>query len=126
MAALLTSLGEVATKVLTFVASVCSTITSEPLLLLTVGFLFIGGVIGIFGRLLSRGQDMILKGGLLTETPSAMSALLTQLGTVATAVLDTVADVAGVIVAQPLLLLTVGFLFIGGVIGIFGRLLSRS
>ena len=44
-----------ATKVLTFVASVCSTITSEPLLLLTVGFLFIGGVIGIFGRLLSRG-----------------------------------------------------------------------
>lgn len=69
---------------------------------------------------------MILKGGLLTETPSAMSALLTQLGTVATAVLDTVADVAGVIVAQPLLLLTVGFLFIGGVIGIFGRLLSRS
>lgn len=67
-----------------------------------------------------------MKGGLLTETPSAMSALLTQLGTVATAVLDTVADVAGVIVAQPLLLLTVGFLFIGGVIGIFGRLLSRS
>ena len=55
MAALLTSLGEVATKVFTFVASVCSTITSEPLLLLTVGFLFIGGVIGIFGRLLSRG-----------------------------------------------------------------------
>lgn len=67
-----------------------------------------------------------MKGGLLTETPSAMSALLTQLGTVATAVLNTVADVAGVIVAQPLLLLTVGFLFIGGVIGIFGRLLSRS
>ena len=33
MAALLTSLGEVATKVLTSVASVCSTITSEPLLL---------------------------------------------------------------------------------------------
>ena len=67
-----------------------------------------------------------MKGGLLTESPSAMSALLTQLGTVATAVLDTVADVAGVIVAHPLLLLTVGFLFIGGVIGIFGRLLSRS
>ena len=55
MAGLLSSLGEGATKVLTFVASVCSTITSEPLLLLTVGFLFIGGVIGIFGRLLSRG-----------------------------------------------------------------------
>lgn len=62
----------------------------------------------------------------MTESTSAMSALLTQLGTVATEVLETVADVAGVIVAQPLLLLTVGFLFIGGVIGIFGRLLSRS
>ena len=45
MAALLTSLGEVATKVLTFVASVCSTITSEPLLLLTVGFLFMSMVV---------------------------------------------------------------------------------
>lgn len=66
-----------------------------------------------------------MKGGLLTET-SAMTSLLTDLGTVGTSVLDTVSDVAGVIVAQPLLLLTVGFLFIGGVIGIFGRLLSRS
>lgn len=61
----------------------------------------------------------------MTET-SAMASLLTDLGTVGTSVLDTVSDVAGVIVAQPLLLLTVGFLFIGGVIGIFGRLLSRS
>mgnify|MGYP006948548607 CR=1 FL=1 len=55
MTALLTSLGEVATKILSFVATVCTTITGQPLLLLTVGFLFIGGVIGIFGRLLSRG-----------------------------------------------------------------------
>ncbi|MBO3280005.1 hypothetical protein [Intestinimonas butyriciproducens] len=55
-----------------------------------------------------------------------MTSLLSDLGTVGTSVLDTVSDVAGVIVAQPLLLLTVGFLFIGGVIGIFGRLLSRS
>ena len=62
-----------------------------------------------------------MKGGLLTETPSAMTSLLSDLGTVGTSVLDTVSDVA-----QPLLLLTVGFLFIGGVIGIFGRLLSRS
>ena len=61
----------------------------------------------------------------MTET-SAMTSLLTDLGTVGTSVLDTVSDVAGVFVAQPLLLLTVGFLFIGGVIGIFGRLLSRS
>lgn len=54
MSALLTTLGEVATKVLEFVGDVASTIVGEPLLLLTVGFLFIGGVIGIFGRLLSR------------------------------------------------------------------------
>lgn len=61
----------------------------------------------------------------MTE-PTAMASLLSQLGTVATEVLDFVADVCTTIVGQPLLLLTVGFLFIGGVIGIFGRLLSRS
>lgn len=55
MATLLTDLGAVATDVLTFVGTVCGTIVEQPLLLLTVGFLFIGGVIGIFGRLLSRG-----------------------------------------------------------------------
>lgn len=55
MGSLLADLGTVATKVLTFVGTVCTTVTSQPLLLLTVGFLFIGGVIGIFGRLLSRG-----------------------------------------------------------------------
>lgn len=54
MATLLADLGTVATNVLTFVADVCEVIVAQPLLLLTVGFLFIGGVIGIFGRLLSR------------------------------------------------------------------------
>lgn len=55
-----------------------------------------------------------------------MESLLTQLGSVASAVITQVAAICGVIVAQPLLLLTVGFLFIGGAIGIFGRLLSRG
>ncbi len=55
MTGLLTSLTEVSTSVLSFVGNVCTTIVDQPLLLLTVGFLFIGGVIGIFGRLLSRG-----------------------------------------------------------------------
>lgn len=55
MADLLSQLGLVATEVLEYVVTVCTTITSQPLLLMTVGFLFIGGVIGIFGRLLSRG-----------------------------------------------------------------------
>lgn len=55
MSSLLTDLTTVATQVLTYVGNVCTTIVGQPLLLLTVGFLFIGGVIGIFGRLLSRG-----------------------------------------------------------------------
>ena len=55
MSELLTELGTVGTEVLSTVGDVCTTIVDEPLLLLTVGFLFVGGVIGIFGRLLSRG-----------------------------------------------------------------------
>lgn len=55
MAELLADLVLVSTEVLEYVGTVCTTIVAQPLLLLTVGFLFIGGVIGIFGRLLSRG-----------------------------------------------------------------------
>ena len=55
-----------------------------------------------------------------------MATLLTDLGTVGTSVLEYVADICAVIVAQPLLLLTVGFLFIGGCVGVFGRFLSRG
>lgn len=55
MATLLADLGEVAGDVFTTIGTVCSTIVDEPLLLLTVGFLFVGGCVGIFGRLLSRG-----------------------------------------------------------------------
>jgi hypothetical protein len=55
MSTLLSSLGEVATSVLGEIPDVCAVIVAQPLLLLTVGFLFIGGVVGIFGRLLSRG-----------------------------------------------------------------------
>ena len=55
MASLLTSLGEVGTSVLGVIPKICSTIVTEPLLLLTVGFLFIGGCVGIFGRFISRG-----------------------------------------------------------------------
>lgn len=55
MAALLGDLGTVGSNVITYVGKICETIVSHPLLLLTVGFLFVGGCIGIFGRLLSRG-----------------------------------------------------------------------
>ena len=59
-------------------------------------------------------------------SPTAMESLLTQLGSVATAVITQVGTICTTIVGQPLLLLTVGFLFIGGAVGIFGRLLSRG
>lgn len=55
-----------------------------------------------------------------------MQSLITNLGTVATAIWDQVATAASTISETPLLLFTVGFLFVGGCIGIFGRLLSRN
>lgn len=55
MAALLTTLGSVATSVLGIVAEVCTTVVEQPLLLMTTGILLLGGSIAIFGRLLSRG-----------------------------------------------------------------------
>lgn len=54
MSSLLTDLGTVVTQVMTWVGNIASTIVSTPLLLLTTGFLVLGGAIGIFGRLLSK------------------------------------------------------------------------
>lgn len=59
-------------------------------------------------------------------TTSTMSTLLTELGSVVTQVLSWVGDVASTIVGTPILLLTTGFLVLGGAVGIFGRLLSKS
>ena len=55
MQSLLDQLGLVATEVFEMVGTVCSTIVNNDLLLLTTGFLVVGGAIGIFGRLLSKG-----------------------------------------------------------------------
>lgn len=55
MANLIEQITPVMTEIFDTVATVCTTIVGQPLLLMTVGFLFAGGVIGIFGRLLSRG-----------------------------------------------------------------------
>lgn len=55
MSTLLTELGSVVTQVMTWVSTVASTIVSTPILLLTTGFLVLGGAVGIFGRLLSKG-----------------------------------------------------------------------
>lgn len=54
MAGLLADLATIVTQVMTWVSTIASTIVSTPLLLLTTGFLVLGGAIGIFGRLLSR------------------------------------------------------------------------
>lgn len=54
MAALLSDLATVVTQIMTWVSTVASTIVSTPLLLVTTGFLMLGGAIGIFGRLLSK------------------------------------------------------------------------
>ena len=62
----------------------------------------------------------------LTETPSAMSQLVTQFGSVASSIFTQVTKIADTIVSTPLLLFTTGFLFLGGCSGIFGRLLSRN
>lgn len=55
MGSLLASLGEVVNAILDYVGDICTTIVGNPVLLLTMGILLIGGAIGIFGRLLSRG-----------------------------------------------------------------------
>ena len=55
MGSLLAQLKLVVTAVLTYVGDICTTIAGQPVLLLTMGILLIGGSIGIFGRLLSRG-----------------------------------------------------------------------
>lgn len=61
----------------------------------------------------------------LTEV-SPTSSLLSDLGSVITGIVSQIGVVVNTIVDTPLLLLTVGFLFFGGCIGIFGRLLSRN
>ena len=62
----------------------------------------------------------------MTATTNTMQNLLDQLSPVATSVIGIVGDVCETIVAQPVLLLTMGILLLGGAIGIFGRLLSRG
>lgn len=59
-------------------------------------------------------------------TSSGMSDLLAQLALVVTQVMTWIGTVASTIVSTPILLLTTGFLVLGGAVGIFGRLLSKN
>lgn len=54
MQAFLTDIGLIVTQIFSWIPDVTNTITESPMLLFTVGYLAVGGVIGIFGRLLSR------------------------------------------------------------------------
>ena len=54
VASLIGDLGTFATSIWSQITTVATTITTTPILLFTVGFLFVGGALGIFGRLLSR------------------------------------------------------------------------
>lgn len=56
----------------------------------------------------------------------AMSAFLSDVTTIVTQIISWVTSVITLILGQPFLLFTVGFLALGGAIGILGRLLSRN
>lgn len=51
---LISNLSKVVTGALGWVTESVTTITSNPFILITAGFLVLGGAIGILGRLLSR------------------------------------------------------------------------
>ena len=57
---------------------------------------------------------------------NTMTILLDDLTLVMDHVLETVGQICTIIVGQPVLLLTMGIMLLGGAIGIFGRLLSRG
>lgn len=54
MASLWTDISTSAENVLTLVGQVATKVTQTPILLLTTGFLVVGGAVGIFGRMLSK------------------------------------------------------------------------
>lgn len=69
-------------------------------------------------------HPIFLRGG-FEQTTSTMETMIADFGKVATAIWDQTGTIADTILGNPLLLFTTGFLFVGGCIGIFGRLLSR-
>ena len=62
----------------------------------------------------------------LQPVVNTMETLIADFAKVGTAIFENVGTIADTIVSTPLLLFTTGFLFIGGCVGLFGRLLSRN
>lgn len=60
------------------------------------------------------------------EGATAMTEFLTSVAAIVTQILAWIPQVTGVIIDDPFLLFTVGFLAVGGAVGIIGRLLSRN
>lgn len=56
----------------------------------------------------------------------SMQELITSLTPMIDYIMEQVPEVANTIVASPLMLMTTGFLIVGGVVGIFGRFLSKG
>lgn len=57
---------------------------------------------------------------------TALSTLLTNIGSIVTQILSWVGNVCETIVSTPLLYLSLGFFVIGGVCGLIGRMLSKN
>lgn len=55
MSGFLSTMSEVATWIFGQITTIGQTIMDTPFLLITTGFLLVGGAIGIFGRLLRKG-----------------------------------------------------------------------
>ena len=58
-------------------------------------------------------------------TAVGLSDVLTSCGSVITAVMGYVGDVAQLVVSEPIFVLPLGFFVIGGAIGIFSRILHK-
>lgn len=60
------------------------------------------------------------------DATTPMTALITMLTGAATSILGQIGSIGSAIADTPVLALGLCFFFVGGVIGIFGRLLSRN
>ena len=59
------------------------------------------------------------------ETTTAMTAFLSQLAEVCKALMTQVTEVCSFIIGTPLLVFTVGIMFLGAAVGIISRLIRR-
>ena len=116
-------LGDIANLTFSQIKAIWVLYTTSSVL---AGFLFCGFWTGFSTFLIfSSGNGQLLR-IYITFGGFIMAELISQFGTIATAIFSQVGTVASTIVSTPLLLFTTGFLFLGGCVGIFGRLLSRN